>query len=168
MLSRQKLLQYKVHHVLFWILFGLVWYYLRYQDYATWKQATLVTAVKVIDLMFLVYMANYLLIPKLLYRKRYLLFSLLLIGMIAASSSLKMYIIGHLINNPALYQWTNQVKARIYDNVIPHIFLVIAGMAFKLLMDYNQMQKRLLQGCKRNSRNGIGFFEIADQPALSF
>lgn len=168
MLTRQTLLHYKLHHAAFWIFFGLLWYYLRYQDYTTWKQAALVTAVKVADLMLLVYIANYILIPKLLYRKRYFLFSLLLITMIAASSSLKMYVIGTIINNPALYQWTNQVKARIYDNVIPHIFLVIAGMAFKLLMDYNKMQNRLLQVAKEKAETELDFLKAQINPHFLF
>lgn len=150
------------------MLFGLLWWYMRYQDYSTWQQAILVTVVKVVDLMLLVYIANYVLIPKLLYKKRYILFSLLLIIMIAASSSLKMYIIGHIINNPGLYQWTNQVKARIYDNVIPHIFLVIAGMAFKLLIDFNEAQKRLLQIAKEKAETELDFLKSQINPHFLF
>jgi LytS/YehU family sensor histidine kinase len=118
--------------------------------------------------MLLVYLASYVLIPKFLYRKKYVLFSSLLILMIVTSSALKMYIIGTIINNPALYQWTNQIKARIYDNVIPHIFLVIAGMAFKLLMDYNRMQNRLLQVAKEKAETELNFLKSQINPHFLF
>jgi sensor histidine kinase YesM len=157
-----------VHHVLFWALFGGLWYYLRYQDYRTTEQAIVITLVKVIDLMVMVYVANYLLIPRFLYQKKYLLFSVLLIGMIAASSALKMYVIGSILHNPALYQWTSQIKARIYDNVIPHIFLVIAGMAVKLLSDYNAMQQRLLQVAKEKAETELAFLKSQINPHFLF
>ena len=167
-MTHQTILRYKLHHVFFWIVLGALWYYLRYEDYRTWRLAALVTAVKVVDLMVLVYLANYVLIPKLLYRKKYILFAGLLIGMIAASSSLKMYVLGTILDNPALYDWTRQLKARIYDNVIPHIFLVIAGMAFKLLVDYNNMQKRLLEIAREKAETELNFLKSQINPHFLF
>ncbi len=168
MITSQTLFRYKAQHVLFWMLLGAVWYYLRYQDYSTSQKAALVTLVKVLDLMLMVYVANYVLIPKLLYQKKYILFSLLLILMIVASSTLKMYIIGTIINSPALYQLTNGIKARIYDNVIPHFFLVIAGMAFKLLIDYNRMQNRLLQIAREKAETELNFLKSQMNPHFLF
>ncbi len=164
----QKLLRYKLHHLLFWLLFGALWYYLRYQDYRTPGQALAVTAIKLVDLMVLVYIASYVLIPRLLYQKRYILFSVCLMVMIVASSALKMYVIGSILHNPALYQWTSQVKARIYDNVIPHIFLVIAGMAAKLLSDYNAMQKRLLEIAREKAETELSFLKAQINPHFLF
>jgi hypothetical protein len=36
-----------------------------------------------------------------------------------------MQIIGRLINNAALLNIAGNIKARIYDNVIPHFFLLL-------------------------------------------
>jgi two-component system, LytTR family, sensor kinase len=166
--TRQRLTRYKVHHLLFWLLLGAAWFYLRYQDYSTIQKALLVTTVKVIDLAVMVSIANYLLIPKLLYRKRIVLFTVLLLLMILVSSGLKMYLIGTILHNPALYHWTSQLKARIYDNVIPHIFLVIAGMAFKLLVDYNHMQKRLLEVAKEKAETELNFLKAQINPHFLF
>lgn len=141
---------------------------MRYQDYSTIQKALLVTMVKVIDLAVMVSIANYLLIPKLLYRKRIALFTVLLLLMIVVSSGLKMYLIGTILHNPALYHWTSQLKARIYDNVIPHIFLVIAGMAFKLLTDYNRMQKRLLEVAKEKAETELNFLKAQINPHFLF
>jgi two-component system, LytTR family, sensor kinase len=153
---------------LFWLLLGAVWYYLRYQDYSTTGKALQVTVVKVLDLALMVSIANYLLIPKLLYRKAYVLFALALILMIVVSSASKMYLIGSILNAPALYQWTNNLKLRIYDNVIPHIFLVIAGMAFKLLMDHNKMQKRLLEIAREKAETELNFLKAQINPHFLF
>lgn len=168
MTTRRFSIRYKFHHLLFWIVIGVVWFYLRYQDYSTVQRAFLVTFVKTLDLALMVYIANCILIPKFLYRKRYLLFLVFLLLMIAISSGSKMYIIGSIINNPALYNWTQNLKGRIYDNVIPHIFLVIAGMAFKLLHDYNTMQKRLLQVAKEKAETELNFLKAQINPHFLF
>lgn len=168
MITRQTLLRYKAPHLLFWILFGGAWYYLRYQDYSVWQKAFWVTVVKVLDLAILVYLANELLIPKLLYRRRFFAFTVSLLLMIGVSSGLKMYLIGYLLHNPALYHWTDQWKARVYDNILPHIFLVIAGMAFKLLTDYNRAQKRLLQIAREKAETELNFLKAQINPHFLF
>lgn len=162
------LLKYKAHHVLFWLALGAVWFYLRYQDYSTSHRALLVTVIKVTDLAVLTYIANYVLIPTFLYHKRYWQFTILLLLMVACSSILKMYVIGTVINNPALYQWTNSLKARIYDNVIPHFFLVVAGMAFKLLLDHNRMQKNLLEIARQKAETELSFLKSQINPHFLF
>ncbi|WP_162944748.1 sensor histidine kinase [Flavisolibacter nicotianae] len=166
--AKNVLLRFKLHHVLFWLLLGAAWFYLRYQDYSTIQKALQVTIVKVLDLTIMIYIANYLLIPKLLYRKKFVLFAILVLSMIVLSSGWKMYLIGRLLHNPALYHWTDQLKARIYDNVLPHIFLVIAGMAFKLLLDYNRMQSRLLQVAKEKAETELNFLKAQINPHFLF
>src|SRR3982750_4655830 len=102
---RQTILHYKLHHLLIWLVVAAVWYYLRYTDYSTTQKALLVTIIKTIDLALMIYIANYLLIPKLLYRKHYAWFTLAFFCMIAVSSIYKMYLIGKVIDNPALLNW---------------------------------------------------------------
>ena len=65
------LLKYKLHHLFFWMLVFALWYYLRYQDYQTKQIALRITLVKVTDLALMIYITNYILIPRLLYKKRY-------------------------------------------------------------------------------------------------
>lgn len=165
---RSALLRYKLHHLLFWLLLGAVWFYLRYQDYSTISKALQITVVKVLDLALMVYIANDLLIPKLLYRKHYVVFTVTLLLMIVASSASKMYLTGYILNSPALYHWTGNLKSRIYDNVIPHIFLVIAGMAFKLMADHNKMQKRLLEIAREKAETELNFLKAQINPHFLF
>src|SRR5690349_8986147 len=120
-------IRYKLHHVLFWLLVFGLWYMFRHDGYASEALAFKITLLKVVDLALMVYTTNYLLIPFLLYKKRYALFVALFIAMILTSSITKMYIIGQLANDPSTYSLSRNLKARIYDNILPHFFLVTAG-----------------------------------------
>ncbi len=157
-----------LQHVLAWMMIGCVWYYLRYQDYSTPEKALLVTVIKTVDLALMVYLCNYLLIPFLLYQKRYVLFTLSFLTMIVLSSTYKMYLIGKLINNPALLNWSGNIKTRIYDNMIPHLFLVIAGVAFKLLFDFNRVQKRLAEVARERAEAELNFLKSQINPHFLF
>jgi LytS/YehU family sensor histidine kinase len=128
----------------------------------------MVTLVKVIDLALLVSIANYVLIPRLLYRKQHFLFAVLLITLIATSSFIKLFLVGTIINDPSVYQWTTGIKEKIYDNILPHVFLVIAGMAVKLLADYNAAQKRLLQIAREKAETELNFLKSQINPHFLF
>jgi two-component system, LytTR family, sensor kinase len=166
--SAQFFLKYKLHHLLFWMLFFGIWFMLRYDDYSTQVLAFRVTAVKVADLMVMVYITNYLLIPKLLYKKEYLLFALLFIIMVAASSLLKMNILGRITNNSLLLNLTGNLKGRIYDNVIPHFFLVIAGAAIKLMFDQIGLQKKMSDMAKEKAEAELNFLKSQINPHFIF
>jgi two-component system LytT family sensor kinase len=165
---RSVFIKYKLHHFLFWSLLFAVWYYLRYQDYRTRDMAVQVTLLKVADLALMVYLTNYLLIPKLLYKKRYLWFAGCFIVMVVASSVSKMYLIGQIINRPDLFSFSGNLKARIYDNVIPHFFLVIAGAAFKLVIDHSRAQRRLADLAKEKAEAELNFLKSQINPHFLF
>jgi len=165
---RQTIFRYKFHHLLLWIIFGAVWYFLRYQDYDSSKEAMLVTAIKIFDLALLIYTSNYILVPRLLYRKRYVLFALIFISMIAISSIVKMQFLGKITHNLLLIHWTKDFKIRLYDNIIPHLFLVIAGVALKLISDYFRMQKRLIEVAKEKAETELNFLKSQINPHFLF
>jgi hypothetical protein len=148
MAARNFILRYKLHHLVFWLMLFTLWYYLRYQDYSTKEKAFEVTFIKVVDLAFLIYTCNLILVPRLLYKKRYGWFVAAFICLVVVSSVYKMWLIGRVLNNPALLNLAGNWKGRIYDNVLPHFFLVTAGVAFKLLFDYTGLQKRLAEVAK--------------------
>jgi two-component system, LytTR family, sensor kinase len=164
----QTLLRLRLHHLIIWAVVALTWYYLRYQDYRTSNIAWQVTVVKTIDLALMVYTCNYLLIPKLLYKKRYLFFILSFIVMVVSSSIYKMTLIGKLTGNGFLLNWPNNLKARVYDNIIPHFFLVIAGVAIKLLFDYISMQKKLIEVAKEKAETELSFLKSQINPHFLF
>ncbi len=161
-------IKYKIHHLVFWImLFGL-WYFLRYEDYSTTARAFQVTLIKVVDLALMITITNYILIPKLLYRKRYFLFTCCFVLLVVTSSVLKMQVLGRLMNNPALFEFAGNVKARIYDNVIPHFFLVIAGAAIKLMLDYGDLQQRMADTAREKAEAELNFLKSQINPHFLF
>ncbi len=161
-------IKYKLHHVLFWLLLFGVWFMLRYEGYLTPALALKITFIKIVDLMLMVYITNYVLIPYLLYRKKYFSFVLIFIAMILTSSFTKMYIIGQVANDPTIFALGGNLKARIYDNVIPHFFLVIAGAAFKLVFDQLRLQKRIAELAKENAEAELNFLKSQINPHFLF
>jgi LytS/YehU family sensor histidine kinase len=124
--------------------------------------------VKVADLALLVYLTNYLLIPRLLYRKHYWVFGFSFLLMILASSLMKMYILARLMGNPQAFDLSNNLKGRIYDNVLPHILLVSTGAAFKLLLDQLRSQKRMAELAREKSEAELNFLKSQINPHFVF
>lgn len=161
-------LRYKLHHLFFWMLVFGLWFFFRMDDYSRQSTAFRVTAIKVADLALLIYITNYLLIPKLLYKKKYGWFALAFIALVVTSSVIKMNILGRLTGNPLLYNWSADIKGRLYDNVIPHFFLVIAGAAVKLMFDYRDLQKRMAETAREKAEAELNFLKSQINPHFVF
>ena len=166
--QNRGLIKYKLHHVFFWMLVFGTWYFLRYEDYRVPGMAFKVTLIKVIDLALMIYITNYVLIPQLFYRKKYSWFVLAFILMVVTSSVLKMNILGRIMNAPMLYSLSGDIKQRIYDNVIPHFFLVIAGAAVKLMFDYSRLQQRMAEIAKEKAEAELNFLKSQINPHFLF
>jgi two-component system LytT family sensor kinase len=161
-------IKYKLNHVFFWLfIFGL-WFMLRYEDYTTPAVAFKVTFLKLVDLIVMVYITNSLLIPSFLYKKRYGLFVLFFLLMILISSVTKMYIISLLTHDPTLFTFSGNIKGRIYDNVIPHFFLVISGASFKLMFDQITLQKKMAELAKDKAEAELNFLKSQINPHFLF
>ncbi len=162
------IIRYKLDHLFIWLFILGAWFFLRYEDFALPATAFKVTLIKVIDLAAMVYITNYMLIPALLYKKRYVLFVISFISLITISSLLKMNILGHLTNNPNLLSFSGNWKARVYDNVIPHFFLVLAGAAFKLMFDFNDAQKKIAEMARQKAEAELSFLKSQINPHFLF
>ena len=161
-------IRYKLHHLFVWMLLFGLWFMLRYEDYPAGQKAFLVTLIKVADLAIMVYITNYLLIPRLLYKKHYVSFALAFLVMIVLSSALKMNILGRLLDNPLLLNLTGNLKQRLYDNVIPHFFLVTAGAAIKLMVDHTRMQQRMTEMAREKAEAELNFLKSQINPHFLF
>jgi two-component system, LytTR family, sensor kinase len=159
--------KYHLYHILFWLVLFATWHFFRYQDYNP-KVGIWITAVKVADLALLVYITNYVLIPRLLYKKRYWLFGILFVAMVVASSIFKMYILGQLMNIRNIFSLAGGLKGRIYDNVLPHLLLVSTGAAFKLMLDQVRSQRKLAQLAKEKSDAELNFLKSQINPHFLF
>jgi LytS/YehU family sensor histidine kinase len=148
------------------MLLAVIWYVLRYDT--LYMEAVWVTLIKITDLALLVYVTNGILIPRLLYKKKYGWFALALVALVATSSFIKMKIIGQVIDYPAFFDLSVNLRERIYDNVVPHFFLVIAGAAFKLMYDHSMMQKRLVEMAKEKAEAELSFLKSQINPHFLF
>ena len=167
-MQMRGLIKYKLHHVFFWMLVFGFWYFLRYQDYTVPGRAFLITLIKVIDLAAMVYITNYILLPQLFYKKKYGWFVLAFFLLVISSSVLKMNILGRIMDAPQLYSLSGGLKQRIYDNVIPHFFLVIAGAAIKLMFDYSRLQQKMAETAKEKAEAELNFLKSQINPHFLF
>lgn len=124
--------------------------------------------VKVVDLAILVYVTNYILIPQLLYKKKYVLFGVSYVLIVFGFSILKMYVEGQLLNRPDLFNFSTNLKLRIYDNIIPHFLLVSTGAAFKIMMDYGKAQRKLGEMAKEKAETELNFLKSQINPHFLF
>lgn len=167
-MQNRGLLKYKIHHLFFWLLVFGVWYTLRVDDYSSPRKAFAVTFIKVADLALMIYITNYILIPKLLYKKKYVWLGVGFVATILICSAVKMNILGRILNNPSLYDWSHDLKSRLYDNIIPHFILVIAGAAIKLMLDYGELQQRMAETAKEKAEAELNFLKSQINPHFVF
>lgn len=167
MTAGQFIQRFKLYHVLFWLIFFAGWHFLRYQDYSSESVSLIITAVKVTELALLVYITNLLLIPKLLYRKKYVAFTVIYIVLIFCSSVAKLHIIASILQI-SHFSVFDDFKLRLYDNIIPHYLLVSTGAAIKLLADYARAQKRLAEITKERSEAELKFLKSQINPHFIF
>lgn len=155
----------KWYHLLFWLAVGAVWFYLRYQDYASLTQAGLVTLIKVVDLATIIYIVNLIFVPKLLYRKRYSLFAASFILMVAVFSFLKMLLLAQVLHQPLP---AINIKQAVYNNFITQFFLVLASIALKSAVDYIKLQKRMVEVAKEKAEAELAFLKAQMNPHFLF
>lgn len=169
MKARRIIQRFKLHHIAVWLVIFLGWHFFRFEDYRRFGTGTgwLISFVKVADLAMMVYIVNYLLIPRLLYKKAYLLFGGSFLILVFTSSVLKFIVELKLMNYP-LSLLTANIKDRIYDNFIPHLLLVSTGAAIKLLIDYARAQRRLGEMAKERAETELNFLKSQINPHFLF
>lgn len=155
----------KWYHLLFWLAIGIIWWYLRYQDYASLTQAAIVTIIKVTDLALVIYLVNLVLVPKFLYKKAYPLFATLFISAVAVSSFLKMLVLSVVLAQPLS---SLNIKEAVYNNFVTQFFLVLASIALKSALDYIQLQKRMAQVAKEKAEAELAFLKAQINPHFLF
>src|ERR1700759_3662364 len=86
-----------VYHLSGWAVLLTGWYLFRVDDFPNPAVAWEITGVKVAGLAILVYTTNYLLIPRLLYKRKYIAFSTIYLVMIFAMGLVKIAAIDQLL-----------------------------------------------------------------------
>lgn len=157
------------YHLLVWLILFAGWYYFRAGDFPLQTLAIKVTAVKVFALAGLVYLTNYLFIPKLLYQKKYFLFVFLFLLAVGTVGALKIIVNVDLLvpyfGGAAIF---SDIKERVYDNIIPLLLLTSTGAAIKLVVDYIQTQRRLLEISREKAETELKFLKSQINPHFLF
>ena len=161
-------LKYKLHYLLIWLLLFGLWYFLRYEDYLDETTAFKVTLIKMLDLTIMVAFANYVLVPKLLYKRKYGWFAVAFLSFVIVSSLGKLAVLADVMHTQGLFDANVNWKQRIYDNVIPHFFLAVAGVAVKLVSDYGKMQLRMSEMAKEKAEAELNFLKSQINPHFLF
>ncbi|MBC7866969.1 MAG: histidine kinase, partial [Gloeobacteraceae cyanobacterium ES-bin-316] len=150
-----------------WLLAGLLLFYLRYQYYATLRQAALVSLVKVTDLAILIYFANLYLVPRFLYRKKYFLFALFFLLSVAISSFLKLVQMSWVLQDAQLLDGSH-IKEKVYNNFVTQFFLVLASIGLKTVVDYFTLQNKLAEMAKQKAEAELNFLKSQINPHFLF
>ena len=108
---------------------------------------------------------NYLLIPKLLYKKKYWQFFSIYLTIIVGMGLLKLKIIMALVY--PIKPFAN-FKTRFYDNIIPVFLLVTTGAACQLIKDYLQSQRRLNEIAQEKAQTELKFLKSQTNPHFLF
>lgn len=162
----QYILKYKLHHPLVWGILFAGWYFFRAKDFPSQELAIQVTAIKIFVLASLTYITNYLLIPKLLYKKKYFYFFSIYLVMIVGVGMLKLKTIMALVY-PGMEPFAN-FKTRFYDNIIPVFLLVTTGAACRLIKDYLDSQRRLTEIAQEKADTELKFLKSQINPHFLF
>jgi len=88
--------------------------------------------------------------------------------MVVTSSMLKMMILGRVTGDFQMATLSGNLKSRIYDNVIPHFFLVIAGAAIKIMVDYTKLQQRMAETAREKAEAELNFLKSQINPHFLF
>lgn len=168
MRARNTIEKWKLHHILLWVLIFLGWFFFRYQDFPTITVALKEVSVKVATLALLVYLSNYWLIPAFFYKKRYLAFAVVYLGLILAMGTLKVYINSVMLRPYFSEALFTDFKERFYDNIIPLFLLVSTGVGAKIMTDYIRAQRRLSEISKEKAEAELKFLKSQINPHFLF
>jgi sensor histidine kinase YesM len=162
----KTLLKYKVHHIFLWALLYFGWYSFRVDDISTPLLAQKITLVKVTVLAILTYFTNYLLIPRLLYKGRYIAFFSIYLLSIFGMGLVKLSIIISILH--ARTTLFTDFRTRFYDNIIPLFLLVTTGAACRLIKDYLKSQRRINEIAREKAETELKFLKSQINPHFLF
>jgi len=165
------LTRYKLHHVLFWLAFFAVWLLLRIDAYPAVAATIWAGVLKVVTLAGAVYFTNYVLIPKLLYRQRYVSFFAAFIGLIIFTGWLVIQVLNLVLRPYAarISQWPNSnLNSQLYDVYIPLFFMVGAIVGVQFYIDQLKTQHRLQSALRASAEQELQYLKAQINPHALF
>lgn len=167
----RQIIQWRLHHVLFWAAFFVVWITLRIDDYPHLLPTILAGLLKVLSLAGAVYFTNYVLIPKLLYTKRYVLFALCFTALVVFTGFIVIKLL-NLILLPyasSITHWPNETfRQQVYDVYIPLFFMVGAAAGIKFYIDQLRTLHRLQSALRAGAEQELQYLRSQINPHSLF
>ncbi|WP_126243595.1 sensor histidine kinase [Chitinophaga rhizosphaerae] len=161
----------RLHHVFFWAAFFVVWITLRIDDYPDLTPTILAGLLKVLSLAGAVYFTNYVLIPKLLYTKRYVAFAAGFTALVAVTGFAVIRVLNMILLPYAstITHWPNaSLNSQLYDVYIPLFFMVGAAAGIKFYIDQIRTVHRLQSALRAGAEQELQFLRSQINPHSLF
>lgn len=165
------LIRYKLHHVLFWMTFFAVWLLLRIDAYPAVQATIWAGVLKVVTLAGAVYFTNYVLVPRFLYRQKYVAFFGAFTVLIIVTGWLVIQLLNLLLRPYAasISQWPNSsLNSQLYDVYIPLFFMVGAIVGVQFYIDQLRTQHRLQSALRASAEQELQYLKAQINPHALF
>ena len=166
-----QIINWRLHHVFFWLAFFVVWITLRIDDYPDLLPTILAGLLKVLSLAGAVYFTNYVLIPRQLYTKQYFAFFLSFTALVLVTGFLVIKIL-NLILAPyasSITHWPNATfNSQVYDVYIPLFFMVGAAAGIKFYIDQLRTLHRLQGALRAGAEQELQYLRAQINPHSLF
>ncbi len=167
----KNIIHWRLHHVLFWLAFFVVWITLRIDDYPDTRPMLLAGLLKVVSLAGAVYFTNYILIPKLLYTRRYFAFLLSFTVLVTVTGFLVIRLLNLILTPYAsrITHWPNATfSSQVYDVYIPLFFMVGAAAGIKFYIDQLRTLHRLQSALRASAEQELQYLRMQINPHSLF
>ncbi|RPE08339.1 hypothetical protein EGT74_14900 [Chitinophaga lutea] len=167
----KKIIDWRLHHVLFWLAFFVVWITLRIDDYPDLLPTILAGLLKVLSLAGAVYFTNYVLIPKFLYTKKYIAFLLSFTALVFVTGFLVIKLLDLILLPYAssITHWPNAtLNSQLYDVYIPLFFMVGAAAGIKFYIDQLRTLHRLQSALRAGAEQELQYLRSQINPHSLF
>ncbi len=167
----KKIIDWRLHHVLFWLAFFVVWITLRIDDYPDLLPTILAGLLKILSLAGAVYFTNYVLIPKFLYTKKYIAFLLSFTALVFVTGFLVIRLLDLILQPYAssITHWPNAtLNSQLYDVYIPLFFMVGAAAGIKFYIDQLRTLNRLQSALRAGAEQELQYLRSQINPHSLF
>jgi LytS/YehU family sensor histidine kinase len=106
-------------------------------------------------------------VPRFLYRKKYFVFALFFIAAVAVSSFLKLLVLSWALQDVHLLDAIH-IKEKVYNNFVTQFFLVLASIGLRSVVDYLNLQKKLVEVAKQKAEAELNFLKSQINPHFLF
>lgn len=167
----KTLIRWKLHHLLFWAGFFVVWLLLRRDDYPALSPTLWAGLLKVVTLAGTVYFTIYVLIPRFLYKQRYVAFFAGIFATVLFTGWLVIQLLNALLRPYAakMAQWPNAtLNSQLYDVYIPLFFMVGAAAGIKFYIDQLKTVNRLQSTLRAHAEQELQYLKAQINPHALF